>query len=212
MPPLEQNFVDLEVGSNQSSVFSRCGFAGFFSSPRPKTKKSASIVSSAMSQLEAFTLSDSNPPSQKNANGKTHQKDKAVVKFSSGVRVRLIPSHKEISKDQKQKVWYSAAEARAIRVNTIKTVEKMAQNKSLDPNETTRGLENMTPSEHQTRRILIRRTILTVLKEQSKTCSDPAETWKDAEHLARIYGHACRHAVSEAICLAAIDTRESIGS
>lgn len=126
--------------------------------------------------------------------------------------------------DQKQSIWYTAEEAKAVRDRAIMVVGRMAQNKPLGRNETSRGLETKTPKEHRARRRRIRRIILTVLKAQNKPCSflaqllgqerqtmNSLDTWDDEnENLASIYSYTSRDCVSEAIFIASIDAEEAL--
>ncbi|CAJ1937512.1 unnamed protein product [Cylindrotheca closterium] len=129
------------------------------------------------------------------------------VTFRDSVKFRLIPSQSEISKKQKQQLWYSPSESASVRREAIRTVRRMSNKISLGPNETSRGLETKTPKEHSAHIEEKRRTIRIVLKEQWRSAPND----RDDEYIAALYRHNSRKAVREAIRLAEIDAAEVYG-
>ena len=225
MPPLEQTFSDLEIGNKGPEAIASGAFSFFSPQPKEPSKLTIRVGSADWFGLSSIDLSEPDSPlvSKTRITKQEKIKKTKTVSFSSSVRVRFIPSQKEIPEEQKQRVWYSSEEAKDIRRRAIAVVEKMSANKPVGKNETTRGLETKTPQEHRIRRRRIRKTILAVLKAQNSNPShqvlsylmeqdstfNSLDTWDNYEYVASIYRYASRESVSESINFAAMDAKEA---
>jgi rRNA maturation protein Nop10 len=178
--------------------------------PSPRKQEAGSILiipspigrrSSSFGSTTSVCGSKVAPPHPRSVSPSKHHDDRRPTKkvsFNRKVRAKLVPNVNCFSEKERSNMWYSSAEYTEIRLGAIKTVKKMAKNKSvdLDPNDSSRGLEGRTPKQGALRQDRRRIIMLSVLSQQLETRLDDYESSSRA--ISTIYAYCNRSCTYEA--------------
>lgn len=134
---------------------------------------------SSLHQDPSLSIRPKSPPVDKRIHGRS--KTKKSVTFAPKSRCLNIPSHRDMSRAEKEMVWMTPQETKAIDADVVKTVRDARKGRlptSFDENVSIRGLENIIcPIALQQKKARQANRINAVLDAQE-------EAWANGVHLA----------------------------